>query len=225
MKRIIDGVTYNTDTSARLASSDYETFYNHENRPCEGTLYQTRGGAFFIWETIELGLDRSGAVITRDRFKALSAKEAEDWIMTGNVEIVHNPFGEPPEAEAESAPAATLYVRVPSIVKRQVEQAAKEAKLSVNSFMLRCAENCLNDRAPEPLHKIWEISATFRAHSDHGQWTRETLIRALSEIADETEELAKEMFPDKGDDIVKTLPPGDEPYVKDIRERYNSYPG
>ena len=225
MKRIIDGITYNTDTSTRLAESEYEADYNHQDRPCRGTLYQTRGGAFFVWETIDLDVDVDGDAISRERFKALSAKEAEEWIMTGDVEIIHNPFGEPPEAEAENSPAATLYVRVPSILKRQVEDAAKDDNLSVNAYMLRCAENCLNDRVPEPLHKIWEISSTFRAHGIDGEWTRETFIKALSEIADETEELVKVMFPSKGDDIVEIMPLGDELYVQDIQKKYNPYPG
>src|SRR4029077_5733190 len=55
MKRIIDGVTYNTDTSTRLAQSEYETEYSHEEKSCIGTLYQTRGGAFFVHEAIDIG--------------------------------------------------------------------------------------------------------------------------------------------------------------------------
>jgi HicB family len=142
VKRIIDGVTYNTDTSTRLANSEYEADYNHQDRPCQGTLYQTRGGAFFVWETIDLGIDADGDAITRERFKALSAKEAESWIMTGDVEVFHNPFGEPPEAEAE--PGATIYLRVPAALKKRVDAAATKASLSANSWAIRCLENCLS---------------------------------------------------------------------------------
>jgi hypothetical protein len=45
--------------------------------------------------------------------------------MTGSVEVFHNPFGEPPEAEAEDQPAATIYVRVPPSLKRRVDEAGR----------------------------------------------------------------------------------------------------
>jgi predicted HicB family RNase H-like nuclease len=156
MKRIIDGVTYNTDTSTRLAVSDYETLYNNESRPCQGTLYQTRGGAFFVWQAIDLASDGdSGELIVRNRFEALSAKEAEEWIMTGDTEVFHNPFGEPPEAEAEDEPGSTIYLRVPTSLKKRVEEAAERQNLSTNAWTMRCIEDGLMlasaDRAVQEL--------------------------------------------------------------------------
>jgi hypothetical protein len=143
VKRIIDGVTYNTDTSTVLAKSAYETLYNNEPFECEGTLYQSRGGAFFVAETVDLGHDEDGERITRNRAKALSAKDAETWIMTGDVEVFHNPFSEPPEATAEESPGATIFVRAPVSLKHRVEAAAKKEGLSVNAFMLRIMDNAL----------------------------------------------------------------------------------
>jgi predicted HicB family RNase H-like nuclease len=152
MKRIIDGVTYNTDTSTRIARSEYDTEYNHEDRPCDGTLYQTRGGAFFVHQCISLGNDEDGQEVTKDRFVALSASEAEAWFNAGEVEPYTNPFGEdPPEAEAETAPGATIYVRVPALLKRRVEEAAEKASLSANAYVLRCLESCLM-KAEESAH-------------------------------------------------------------------------
>jgi hypothetical protein len=43
MKRLIDGVTYNTDTATLLAESNYQGDWNNESCPIEGKLYQTRG--------------------------------------------------------------------------------------------------------------------------------------------------------------------------------------
>jgi hypothetical protein len=63
--------------------------------------------------------------VAREWAKALSAKDAETWIMTGSVEVFHNPFGEPPEAEAEDQPAATIYMRVPPSLKRRVDEAGR----------------------------------------------------------------------------------------------------
>ncbi len=64
--------------------------------------------------------------------------------MTGETEVFHNPFEEPPEAEAESEPSATIYVRVPVSLKRRLEQAAVAEKLSGNSWSIRCIERCLS---------------------------------------------------------------------------------
>ena len=114
---------------------------------CEATLYQTRGGAFFVQEHISLAKDEDGEETGRVRFKALSRDEAEKWFMTGGVEVYSNPFGDdPPEAAAETAPGATIYVRVPALLKRRVEAAAEEAKLSANAYVLRCLEQCLPRR-------------------------------------------------------------------------------
>lgn len=147
MKRIIDGVTYNTDTSTRLATSEYDATYNHQDYPGLGTLYQTRGGAFFVHEQIDLGHDDDGDRILRDRFEALSSEQAQRWLMTGEVEVVHNPFEDPPEAAAEAEASTTLYVRVPVALKKQIEQAAAADKLSGNAWAIRCLENCLRARS------------------------------------------------------------------------------
>ena len=73
----------------------------------------------------------------------MSAEEAEKWTLTGQVEIFGTPFDEPPEAEAEAEPSATIYVRVPTVLKQRVDQAAAEAKLSVNAWAMKCMERCI----------------------------------------------------------------------------------
>ncbi len=150
MKRIIDGVTYNTDTSTRLAESEYGATYNLEDCQCEGTLYQTRGGAYFVHEQLNLGYNRELAEeMFKERFVALSPKGAQDWMMTGEVEVFHNPFAEPPEAAAETEPGATLYVRVPASLKTRIEEAARNDSSSLNAWALRCMEQCLMNAAKE----------------------------------------------------------------------------
>jgi hypothetical protein len=72
MKRLIDGVSYNTDTATLLARSDYEGDWNNNTCPVEGELFQTRGGAFFIVEKIAIGETDPGhsgsETITKTRF-------------------------------------------------------------------------------------------------------------------------------------------------------------
>jgi predicted HicB family RNase H-like nuclease len=63
----------------------------------------------------------------------------------GQVEVFNNPFGDPPEAAAESEPEATVYMRIPASLKGSMEKAATVANLSLNSWMMRCAEQCLKN--------------------------------------------------------------------------------
>lgn len=142
MKRIIDGVTFNTDTSTKLGLSEYSTSYNHEEVDCSGVLYQTRGGAFFLVEDIERR-DEDGYNIVKHRFSPKTRKEAQDWMMTGEVEVFSNPFDDPPEAVAEEEAGATIYLRIPKILKNSLEDAAKADSISLNSWAMRCLERCL----------------------------------------------------------------------------------
>jgi predicted HicB family RNase H-like nuclease len=144
MKRLIDGVTYNTDTATLLAKSDYQGDWNNEPCPIEGILYQTRGGAFFIHEEVDVsGLEAFSnwdAGYTKTRFLKCSEEGARHWITTGEVEVFLNPFEEKaPEDETHG----TVYVRMPASLKRQIEAAAESDGLSANSWAMRCFEKCL----------------------------------------------------------------------------------
>jgi hypothetical protein len=142
MKRIVNGVTYNTDTSTALARCTWEL----EDTTAEGTLYQTRGGAFFVdeEETRLIWNERRQERQTKvtNTFIPMSAEQAQKWMMEGEVEVFRNPFEDPPEATAESEPAATLYMRVAPALKKQVDEFAAESGLSTNSLATRCMERC-----------------------------------------------------------------------------------
>lgn len=145
MKRIVNGVTYNTDTSTRLGVSQWD---GDDGKVTE-TLYQTRGGAFFLHREIVGEVwneeDRSKHLSTAHTFKPLGPEDAHKWIMTDEVEIFRNPFDDPPEAAAEAEPGATIYIRVPASLKRAVDEAAKGDGLSGNVWSMRCVERCLGD--------------------------------------------------------------------------------
>jgi hypothetical protein len=144
MKRIVNGVTYNTSTSTRLAQARWEG----DGGNVVGILYQTRGGAFFVDEettrTVRDAAERPDEERIEHGFVPLSPDGAHKWILEGDVEIFNNPFDDPPEATAEAEPGATIYVRVPSALKSQVEGAAKRAQMSSNAWILLCMERCLN---------------------------------------------------------------------------------
>jgi hypothetical protein len=145
LKRIVDGVTYNTATSRLLATSTWE---DHDNDEHEEELYQTRGGAFFLVNTVtkKVWVERDREWDEREciEVEPLDADRAQKWMMQGDVEVIDNPFGDPPEAEAETEPGSTVYVRVPPSLKRAIDQAAGKASLSVNAWAMQCLERCLS---------------------------------------------------------------------------------
>ncbi len=140
MKRVLEGVTYNTATATAVASSQYQ---DRDDRDVEATLYQRRGGAFFIVYATTWAVRHEGQWEERQKheFAPKSAEEAHKWVLTGETEILANVFPEPPEAAAESTTGATIYLRVPATLKQQIERAAKKADQSVNVWAMRCLES------------------------------------------------------------------------------------
>jgi predicted HicB family RNase H-like nuclease len=74
----------------------------------------------------------------------MSPQDAHKWLMTGDdIEVFHNPFEDPPEAEA----GGTIYLRVSAVLKRNVEGAAGKAGMSVSAWVTQCVEGCLSQPA------------------------------------------------------------------------------
>jgi predicted HicB family RNase H-like nuclease len=205
MKRIVKGVTYNTETSTLLAQYEWD---NDDERGID-CLYQTRGGAFFIDEEVVKPIwnerEREHEERRTHTFVPKSPDDAHKWLLEiDNLEIFHKPFDDPPEATAEAEPGATIYVRVPSSLKKRVDDAAKEAKSSGNIWAMRCIERCLEEKGirdyPD-LAYIWEISSTVRAHSEDLDWDKEKCLDALIKIAEYTESLVGELFTGDRDEL------------------------
>jgi hypothetical protein len=226
MKRIVDGVTYNTATSTRLAQSVWK---DDDNDEITGTLYQTRGGAFFVHLTAlkKVWIERLGETEERDwnRIVPMSGSEAHEWIMTGEVDVFSNPFEDPPEATAETEPGATIYVRVPAVLKQRVDRVAAKSMLSGNAWTMRCIEKCMESsdiRNSKELAYIWEIASTFRAHAEDGEWSKGTCIEALMEIADYLEEFVDENLSAGALNDVGLIFQGDETLLE-LKEKYKPY--
>lgn len=126
MKRIINGVTYNTATATKVA---YKAKARDNDR-CV-TMYQTRKGAFFYhfqnYERSEGHLDDWGY-------------DPKEFVETIATEVFFNPFL--PEAEDKGA-STTLFLRIPVGLKSRVETAAKDAGQSANAWVLRALEDVL----------------------------------------------------------------------------------
>jgi predicted HicB family RNase H-like nuclease len=155
MKRIVNGLAYDTVTSDPIARAEYEIEDGGIECTCYGTLYRTPGGAFFEHREIVVGDDDGGT--TKHRFEPMSAAAAQKWVHEGDVELIDNTFINPPEATAETEATATIYLRVPASLKRRVDEAAMGAGLSINAYMLRCTETCLGtplrvEKASQPFN-------------------------------------------------------------------------
>ena len=145
---------YNTNTSTVIAQWYREnTDYNNvRTGDTTATLYQTHGGAFFlvVEKLKEQWNEREQEIVERTYTSCtpLTRDKAQAWILNGDVEVFSNPFGDPPEAEADEEQATdTVYVRVPPALKKQLEAAAKAENVSLNVLALRCFERCMADRA------------------------------------------------------------------------------
>jgi hypothetical protein len=233
VKRVIDGLSYNTATSTLVARSDWvdrnerSPYYGC---PCTGELYQTQGRAFFVVTTITTRKrDEDGEPIEKVEFEPLSADEALSWTLTGETEIIRDAFGEPPEAEAEDKVGATLYIRVPAALKRSVDEAVKKAGVSGNVWAKRCIERCL-DFPPQLAEIFWiasGLSAPWRTDEigkdvTLDQYKLELATKALDEIGERVLSFAKERF--GTDDLMKIS--GAERILMDgdLTRRYQPYP-
>jgi hypothetical protein len=105
--------------------------------------------------------DRHGEWQERDRHEVIpmTRAQAHDWVMKGDVELLSDVFGEPPEAAAEpAAPEATIYVRVPLSLKTLIEAKARGDSLSVNSYVIRCLESCAGRPPVEQRNKLLDAA-------------------------------------------------------------------
>jgi len=235
MKRIVDGLTYNTDTSTLLAKAEWE--FNNQFSPyygaeCGGQLYQTRGGAFFLVTTIHVK-DDDGELRDKVEFAAMTAERAQAWLLEGDVEVYRNPFEDPPEAAAEAEGGATIYIRVPAALKRDVDEAARKAEVSGNVWAMRCVEHCL-EGFPDEMTAIWAIARGLTApwstdkpgeDAELDSYKLTTAVEALEEIGVLVEGFAKRRF--GTDDLSKIS--GAEGFLigqegGDLSRRFQPYP-
>jgi hypothetical protein len=130
MKRIIDGVTYNTETATRIALKEEKDFGGTRQEE----IYVTRGGAFFL--VVKYADDDQIRIYPRRR------SEVEHWLTDGHIDVFTDILPDPPEATAETTAGATIYVRVPRVLKHRLEAVAEANGQSLNAWVTRCLERC-----------------------------------------------------------------------------------
>jgi len=144
MKRVMNGKTYNTDTATAVAWYEYEDDKGYETK---ATVYQNRGGAFFIvhtWVQSDINDEPERQVY----FEETDREQIETMIVEGRqIEVLdEKALVVPPEAEAEAEPATTAYLRLPPALKLRIEWAATSEGLSLNAWAIRCFENCVGQK-------------------------------------------------------------------------------
>jgi hypothetical protein len=121
MKRIIEGVTYDTDTATEVCGGS--------NQPCSDAwwaMYQTRHGAFF-----KVTCDHDGETLT---FAPLSDAQAQELLERHANHLVEQYFGPFPEyGSAEKR----LTLRMPISLARRVEATAAARGQTANQYMMR----------------------------------------------------------------------------------------
>ena len=125
MKRIIGGVTYDTDTATEVFSKSHRD----PSSLAWWGMYQTRHGAFFT-----ATCDHDGE---SHEFAALTDRQAEKLLERHANHLVEQYFGPCPEyGSAEKR----LTVRMPIGLYRRIESAATAQNLDVNKYIQRSLE-------------------------------------------------------------------------------------
>lgn len=135
-KRIIDGKTYNTETSTKIADPLVTDEGPGSLTQC---LYQNRLGAFFKYCRLDFtGEDDFEKIVP------LSAEEARIWIeeqYSWRTDLIESLFGEMPEAGVGEV---KFTLRMPETLRSRLSALAKEQDQSLNAWMVRCLERCAN---------------------------------------------------------------------------------
>ena len=155
MKRVINGVTYNTATSTALALKHGRQEASHTHRASDwiATLYQTYGSAYFLVyrdEYMEWNEQRRVSQAREEvRFEPISSDGAKSWLRQGEVEVLHNPFAGRRKGTSEAKVGTTIYVRLPASLKHRVDEEAAKSKVSANQWVMRAIERALELAAAE----------------------------------------------------------------------------
>jgi hypothetical protein len=134
MRKTIEDTTYNTATSARLATAQWT---EDDGRVSYGTLYQPRSGKFFL--ATEWANERGtwcGQIEPLSPERAAAVFEAIATKLSGMVLL--DPFGR------RGAQREVGYrLRMPGAMKHPIEVAARRAGMSINGWLMRTVEDAL----------------------------------------------------------------------------------
>jgi hypothetical protein len=123
MKRIIEGVAYDTDTATEIASGNH----GHELSDAHWTLYKTRHGAFF-----EVVAGHDGVA---EGFYRLTNKEAREFLELNANHLVEVHFGAMPEARPLRFSRKTLIAAI-KVMERMTHAEFSEFMLELSPALI-----------------------------------------------------------------------------------------
>jgi hypothetical protein len=134
MRRTINGTSYNTSTSARLATAQWT---EDDGRVCYGTLYQPRSGRFFlVTEWTDQHGRWCGELEPLSPERASAALDVMATKLHGTVLL--DPFG-----RRGTQREVGYRLRMPGVLRRPIELAARRAGLSINGWLMRTIEDAI----------------------------------------------------------------------------------
>ena len=152
IKQVIDGKTYNTETARCLATVELMGYRTDQrgrfttNTPKKvGTtsLYETRGGAYFLVRDYDPGagfypeFDLVGQFRIHDHgVIPLKRKEALGWAESKALDL-DEMFGKTGDQ------TGAILLRVPQTLKLAIEKFVAVAGVSTNTWLMRCAERAI----------------------------------------------------------------------------------
>lgn len=201
MKRIIDGATYNTDTSTVIATGTHEDEYSRTLS--ETVLYQSRSGVYFSVDKVTTTRRRRDGEdddrITHEWEVVGDARKANEYCERYSLTILRDIEDMPPEAVLGEK-LATVYLRVTPTLKADLDEASSEDKISGNLWATRCLEKCLGQRSGAGLTKLFQIRdiAWNFANDDAFGASRAKCMEALGEIFELSSALAERLCGGEG---------------------------
>lgn len=141
MKKIIDGVTYNTETATKIA--EHAKLDDNDKHVI---LYQNRKGFFFYhiknFERAEGHISEWYNDYSLPPSVAENKYTPKHFIEYCATTVYNNPF----YIERKGKEVSILF-RLPETLKDLIEFKARESQMSVNTYILRCVESCTH---PQP---------------------------------------------------------------------------
>ena len=134
MRRIISGTAYDTETAEMVKEVTGNPDIGQDGAL---RLYQTRNGAYFLWEAY---VTRSYEI--RHDIVTLSDERAQAWLEEYANELVEQYFGQMPEGGTAER---RLTLRLPNGLAKRLEEIATSKAMPLNRYLNRCLERCAKE--------------------------------------------------------------------------------
>lgn len=148
MKRVVGGITFNTDTATRVA----DVLFNDEKSGTvtHAALYQTPLGVFFALDAITTSYRGPNLQLQKrtiyEWHDVGNSSQARAWAERYGMTIIHD-LDDISFKSHRADKFTSLYIRLPPSLKVAVEEKARATGLSVNTFVMRCVEDLLASTA------------------------------------------------------------------------------